>query len=307
MKFLFIVLTVAVCLGCVGPVTASEYSQTNVLPPGVFEAFSQKVVEYKGVTNLSHNMVVDGKRVSLVQFTVPANTQTDIVIYYGSNSSVTASSETHVSAYIPGTTIPYRTAATVTMDGVSKTYDFIDTQPYYDFNFAGYAKSNNESAITGFMIYSLNYGALDNDLAVFYPVDDIAVNTIYQIDMTNPETFDAWITTNTAAAVAGGSSKTVIDIAWEWINFSISIGSFVFGLVVTIFYWGKFFLWDNLILTISLYVSLTMAFAARRSRGNMEKFFRQFFSDQRKLFEFFLTVWNTLITIISNFRGIFRI
>jgi len=306
MKNLFVVL-ILVAVFLVPAVSASEYSQTNVLPAGVFEALSQKVVEFKGVTNLSYNEVSDNKRVSLVQFTVPAGERVDITIYYGSNKSVTGWSENHAVEWIPFTNIPIRTESTISLNGVTKTYDFLDQQPYYDFNFAGYAKSNNESELTGFLIYSGGYGTFDNDLAVFYPVDNIAVNTIYQVDMSCPDSFDAWITTNTAAAVAAASSKSVIDQAWDFINFALDIGSFMLGLFQTLFYWAKFLLWDNLLMEIALYISLTMAFAARNSRGNMEKFFRQFFSDQKKMFEFMIGMWNTFVTLVSNMRGIFRI
>lgn len=296
----------AVLIMCVPAVSAAEYTTTNLLPPGVFEAFSQKTWTFKGQTNYSFNDVANGNRINLIQFTILGGSQVDFTIYYGANKTVSGSSENHAVESFP---FP-RTETTVTLNGVSKTYDYLDTQPYYDFNFAGYAKETNttiDDPQTGFLVYSQGYGSYDNDLAVFFPVDDISVNTIYQVDMSSDQAFDVFINTNTAASVSGGASKSAIDNAWDFINFAIGIGSFVLGLAITFFTWAKFFLWDNLSMTIALYISMTMVFAARNSRGNMQKFFRQFFSDQRKLFEFFMSVWNGLISLISNFRGIFRI
>jgi len=299
-------LILLILIVAVPVVSAAEYTATNSLPPGIFDYATRTTSHFNKVMNMTYNDVANGKRISTIGFTIPVGSTVSFTIYYGANKTMTGTVEAHNVEWLP---FP-RTESTITFDGVSKSYDYLDWSPTYEYDFAGYAKETNQTGtdpVTGFMVYAYNYGDYDNDLAVFRPVSNIGANTIYQIDMSGTDQFDVTVETNTLAAVAGGASKSPVDLAWDFINFAVTMGSFVLGLVITVFTWAKFFLWDNLSMTIALYISMTMVFAARNSRGNMQKFFRQFFSDQRKLFEFFLSVWNGLISLISNFRGIFRI
>lgn len=277
----------------VSPVCAAEYVLTNM------PLYEKVQTDFTGVWNLSYDASTDGKRIALIQFTIPSESEVDFTIYYGDGETVTGSSENHHLDLL-------RTSSTVTLGGDSKTYDFIDTQPFYDFNLAGYAKDAADNNVTGFLVYSLNYGALDNDLAAFYQVDNIGLNTIYRIDAVGTKPFDMFITSADPAVVAGGASKSILEVAQEWINFALHLGEFALGFVLSLFAWIKFFFIDNLMLTVSLYLSITMAYAAATSK-NIFMFYRKFFNDQRKLFEFIFGLWRTLIEIISSFRGIFRI
>lgn len=287
----------------VSPVSAGKYTLTNM------PLYDKTNVDYKGVYNMSHDATKDGMKIALMQFTIPTESRVDFTIYYGNGSSVSGYSENHkiVDAWLVSQTV-----ATVSLDGTSKEYTYIDTQPFYDFNLAGYAVERdtldftNTTAPAGFLVYSLNYGALDNDLAVFYEVDNPAINTIYRIDASCTKPFDMFVTMGSPEDVAGGVSKGPIDEVWAWLNYALGIASFVFGFVTGLFGWIKFFFIDNLVMTVSLYLAITMAYAAATSR-NIFMFYRKFFSDQRKLFEFIFGLWRVLIEIVSSFRGIFRI
>lgn len=294
MKPLPIILLGILAIAVLGiPVSAAEYTLTNM------PLYEKVQTDFSAVRNLSYDASTDGKRIALIQFTIPAESQVDFTIYYGDGSTVAGSSENHHLDIL-------RTSSTVTLGGDSKTYSYIDTQPYYDFNLAGYAKDATDNNITGFLVYSLNYGALDNDLAAFYQVDNIGLNTIYRIDATGTKPFDMFITSAAPDVVAGGASKSILETAQEWINFAIGLASFALGFVMGLFSWIKFFFIDNLVMTISLYLAITMAYAAATSK-NIFMFYRKFFNDQRKLFEFIFGLWRVLIEIISSFRGIFRI
>jgi hypothetical protein len=287
----------------VSPVSAGKYTLTNM------PLYDKTNVDYKGVYNMSHDATKDGMKIALMQFTIPTESRVDFTIYYGNGSSVSGYSENHkiVDAWLVSQTV-----ATVSLDGTSKEYTYIDTQPFYDFNLAGYAVERdtldftNTTAPAGFLVYSLNYGALDNDLAVFYEVDNPAINTIYRIDASCTKPFDMFVTMGSPEDVAGGVSKGPIDEVWAWLNYALGIASFVFGFVTGLFGWIKFFFIDNLVMTVSLYLAITMAYAAATSK-NIFMFYRKFFSDQRKLFEFIFGLWRVLIEIVSSFRGIFRI
>lgn len=287
----------------VSPVSAGKYTLTNM------PLYEKTNVNYLAVYNMSHDATKDGMKIALMQFTIPTESRVDFTIYYGNGSSVSGYSENHkiIDAWLVSQTV-----ATVSLDGTSKEYTYIDTQPFYDFNLAGYAVERdtldftNTTAPAGFLVYSLNYGALDNDLAVFYEVDNPAINTIYQIDASCTKPFDMFVTMGSPADVAGGVSKGPIDELWAWLNYALGIASFVFGFVTGLFGWIKFFFIDNLLMTVSLYLAITMAYAAATSR-NIFMFYRKFFNDQRKLFEFIFGLWRVLIEIISSFRGIFRI
>jgi hypothetical protein len=287
----------------VSPVSAAKYTLTNM------PLYAKTNVDYKGVYNMSHDAAKDGQRIALIQFTIPTESQVDFTIYYGNESSVSGYSENHK---IFDAFLVSQTVSSINLNGVTEEYTFIDTQPFYDFNLAGYAVERdtldftNTTAPTGFLVYSLNYGALDNDLAVFYEVPNPAINTIYRIDASCNKPFDMFVTMGSPADVAGGVSKGPIDEVWAWINYALALASFVYGFVTGLFGWIKFFFIDNLVMTVSLYLAITLAYAAATSK-NIFMFYRKFFSDQRKLFDFIVGLWRVLIEIISSFRGIFRI
>jgi hypothetical protein len=275
--------------------------------------YNKTNVDYKGVYNMSHDAAKDGLRIALIQFTIPTESRVDFTIYYGNDSSVSGYSENHkiIDAWLVSQTV-----STVSLDGTSKEYTYIDTQPFYDFNFAGYARAAdsldllNTTAPGGFLVYSLNYGSLDNDLAVFYEVDQPTLDTIYRIDASCDKPFDMFVTMGSPADVSKGAGVNpilaAINEGSKWVNYALTLGSFLFGMLLGLFGWLKFFFIDNLLMVVALYLSITMAYAAATSR-NIFQFFQRFFRYQRSLFEFMIGLWRVLVEIVSSFRGIFRI
>lgn len=289
-----LLLAILVLLGMiVSPVMAAQYTLTNM------PLYEKQNTNFQGVYNMSYDASAEGYRIALMSFTIPQESQVDFTIYYGDGLTVLGSSENHHLDL-------FRTSTTVTLGGDSKTYTFIDTQPFYDFNFAGYAKDSEMENKTGFLVYSGNYGALDNDLAAFYEVQNIGVNTIYRIDATGTKPFDMFVTTGSPGDVAGGASKGIVETAQEWVQFALALGGLLLGVVMGMFAWLKFFFIDNLLMTVALYLAISMAYTAATSK-NIFVFYKRFFSDQRKFFEFILSLWQALINIISSFRGIFRL
>jgi hypothetical protein len=96
---------------------------------------------------------------------------------------------------------------------------------------------------------------------------------------------------------------------WTCDIMEFAYGAFdaVYAFLVTFLYWLKFFFVDNLLMTVTLYISVTMVFAARKAHGRMDIFFKTFFSDQKKLFSFIMELWKMLIESIGTVRGWFRV
>lgn len=278
----------------VSPVLAESY-----LPTGDFVLDSTPET-FTGIKNITYDASPIGHRISQIEFSCDTDQYINFTLYYGANSTVEGSASNNIVSILPPIT-----QSIVTLNGVSKSYDYIDIQPLFDFYFTGYARGS-ETNVTGFLVYSAGYGGFDNDLAVFYQVNNIAVNTIYRVDISGPQTFTITIRHAPAESVSEGTGKNVLDVINEWVQFAISLGSTLIGFLVGSFYWIKFIFVDNLLLTIALYFSVSMAVAATRSR-DIFQFYRRFLGDQRKLFEFILYLWQALINLIATFRGIFRI
>ncbi|MBE3136062.1 MAG: hypothetical protein IMZ43_01495 [Thermoplasmata archaeon] len=297
-----ILLALLVLFGIiVSPVCAANYTTTGTFLVATSEQ------RFQNVNNVSYNVAGIGHRINLIEFSVSSGSYANLTLYYGANLTVEGSAENHLSgitlcAY--GIPCP-QTVSTLTFNGVSKSYYYGDIQPFYDFDFAGYARDVNND--TGFLLYGLGYGSyLDNDLAVFYPVSNIGSNLIYRVDITSPTPFEISILHGKASDIASSVSKSWLDVMWEWINLAISLAFFVKDTAIALFYWLKFFFWDNLTMTVALYISISMAYSANTSK-DIFKFLGKFFNDQKKLFEFILSLWTTLVNLVAQFRSIFHL
>lgn len=248
----------------------------------------------------------DGDAVYRVLFSVPRDSYVNFTLYYGTASSVTGSA----SSIPTGGLNILETTSTVELDGVSKSYTFFDTNPVYDFDITGYA--SNGSEFVGFAVYSEDYGKpiLGNDLIVGYIVPDITHNLIYKIEFSSPKPFTLVYTSankeDIVKRIITGTSVGVLEEIKKLIDLAWMIWDTLYYLFVETYYWIKFFFWDNLLLTVALYIGITGAIAFNQSR-DIWKALSKFFNYQKKLFEFVLGMWTALINLIGTFRGIFRI
>lgn len=294
-----ILLAFLVLLGIiVSPVFAAEYTLTGYQEFNVFDV--QKDM-FDNVRNITFDQSNNDKAITLIHFKAPMDHTVDFTIWYGAGNSASGSAAT---AWNTSLLPLHTTTSTIIFDGVTKEYSYLDTNPEFDYFLSGYAKSSDNA--TGIIVYNAGYGGFDNDLAVFKVVPNIAGNLIYRVDLSSDVEFDVDITYGTTADVASSVSKNILDIAWDWMNFAIDIGATVLGLAQSTFYWLKFIFVDNILITVALYFSVSMAYSAISSR-NIFQFYRRFFKDQKAFFEFILGLWKTLIDIISSFRGIFRL
>jgi hypothetical protein len=167
--------------------------------------------------------------------------------------------------------------------------------------------SGNVAVSTGFLLYHIQ--ALGSNYETYYEVSGFDGNLITSVEITSTKEIDVLIVSSpvdVALKDAKYTSYSADQLASDWIAFAVGIASFVFGTVYTLFTWIKFFFVDNLLMTVSLYLALTMAYSFGRAK-NMEQGLRKFFKFQRSFFEFILSLWNYLVQILASFRGIFRI
>ena len=104
-------------------------------------------------------------------------------------------------------------------------------------------------------------------------------------------------------------SEDIVSMGSRLAEFAFKIVPTVISIATATYYWGKFFLWDNLVLTIALWIALTGAISFNKGLKRRSIFLaiQTFFKYQRALFEFIMARWNDLVNLISNFRSIFRI
>lgn len=295
-----ILLAVVLVLGAIVSPVSAVYTTT-----GDFAVNTDRQV-FTNVYNVSYNVAGLNHRINLIQFSVDTGQYVNFTLFYGANLIVVGSAENHLTGVgicIGLVPCPI-TQSTITLNGVSKSYSYGDAQPFFDYNMAGYARDGGN--VTGFLVYSPSYGTFDNDLAVFYPVSNIASNLIYRIDISGPQTFTISIDHGASADVAANVNKSWLDVMWEWLNLAISLTLFVKDTAISLFYWLKFFFWDNLSMTVALYISISMAYSANTAK-DIFTFLKKFFNDQKKLFEFILSLWTTLVNLIAQFRSIFHL
>lgn len=267
--------------------------------------------DYTSITALTFDALEQQHAIISVHFKVPSNSHVNFTVYYGTGgASVSGYAENHLTSFY-GYTVPY-TQSTINFNGETKTYTFFDTNPEWDYNLAGYAR-DDELDTAGIIVYHAGYGSFDNDLAVYMPLSDsnsLAQYLITKIEMSSPEPFDVDLTHGTYSAVAESATKTPLEeipeIAAEIVTFAATIGWAVYDFAVAFFKWLKFFFVDNLGLTVVLYLSLSMAYAASKARDIFD-FYKRFIGFQRAFYEFLIFLYNGLISLISTFRAIFRI
>jgi len=187
-------------------------------------------------------------------------------------------------------------------------YSYRGAQEFGRVDIVGYGRNWTTSTTydTGFIIYDSVFGVSERRIMAFYPVTSLSDNIIYKfrIDATKPVAI-GWYT-NTRANVGKAATTTVLEATNEWITMVLSWVSTIKEFAIQTFYWLKFFLWDNLVLTIVLYIGITGAVAFNQSKDIFAAL-KKFFGYQRGLYNFILSMWQALIDIVATFRGIFRI
>jgi hypothetical protein len=152
-------------------------------------------------------------------------------------------------------------------------------------------------------------GYMDQSKVSLWPAveTDTTASPIIKYIITSNAEIEHWEDTADITA-QGGLLATGSD---DWIKKSLELAysSFwaVYDFLTSLLYWIKFFFVDNLALILALFLAVPMAFAAKNSRGNPERFMRQYFKTLRGFFEFIFQVWRLLTEIIGTVIGWFKL
>jgi hypothetical protein len=291
---LFLAILILACVIVSPLASAVEYHSTT------FPGYTTKTYYGEDVTHYDYDASAENLRIALIYFKTPQEGRIDITFYYGNGSSISGFTENHRDPSLLWTNV------TVSLNGVSDSYHYADLNQFYDSAFSGYAMDDNATPNSGFLLASTEYGLLDNDLAVFYPVPQLGRNLITRVVVTGDKPFSVEVVAGDPADVAEGVKRSTFQTVQEWIDFAFGLGGSLIGFLLGTLFFIKFLFVDNLILIIALYLSVTMAYAAISSR-NIFDFYKRFFKMQRSLITFMMEIWNYLIQILAAFRGIFRI
>ena len=279
----------------VSPVFAGSYEITAEPLGGVLHASPGKVPAYI-VDETGYDAAI--QRISV---DIPTGTIVNFTLWYGNGATVTGWMEYENNGF-------YQQHTEVAIAGDISGYDYIGLQEIGRIDIVGYARNWTSSTEydTGFIVYDSVFGISDRKAMAFYPVTSLSDNIIYkfQISATKPVAV-GWYT-NTRANVGKAATTTVLEATNEWVSMVLSWVSTIKDFAVETFYWLKFFLWDNLVLTVALYIGITGAIAFNQSKDIFAAL-RKFFQYQRGLYNFILSMWQALIDIVASFRGIFRI
>lgn len=280
----------------VSPVCALGYEITAEPLGGQINALQGQV------TSAVVDVSPDGDAVQRISVDVPTGTTVNFTLYYGSGSTVSG----WMTYNNTGSFLQY---SEVAIDSDVHGYEYVGIQEIGRIDIVGYARNwtSDTEYTTGFIVYDSVFGISERKAMAYYPVSSVSDNVIYKFEITSNNPVAVAYYTNTRANVGKAAVNTPLQAVNEWVTFAISIGGALLGFVIGVFGLIKFFFIDNLLLIIALWISVTMAYSAITSGGNVFKFYTKFFKYQRTLLEFMVQLWNYLIQIISAFRGIFRI
>jgi hypothetical protein len=257
-------------------------------------------------TGTMYDASQNGMAMQRIMWDLPIGTTIDYTLWYGNGSTVSGQMIYEpVGIQVAGGGYKH---TEVSMGGVSSGYDYMGTSLIGRADIAGYAKNETSDGVyqNGLIIYDSVFGLSDQKCVVFFPTSEAGA-VIYKVQWSSNNPVKAGAFINPRSSVVSAASKSVLDIAWEWINYAIALGVFVYGFTVAVFVWIKFLFIDNLLLVVALWISVTMAYSAMTSRGNVFKFYTKFLRYQKTLLNFIMELWNYFIQIISAFRGIFKL
>ena len=289
-----ILLALLVLVGMiVSPVCALGYEITAEPLGGVIHLVPGRP------TNLSVDVSPQGDAIQRITIDIPTGTVLNFTLWYGNSSTVDGWMEYTNDGF-------FTQHSEVAIGGDIQGYSYWGIQEMGRIDIIGYARNwTSETEYTsGIMVYDAL--RISTQYLAYHPVSGLTSIAIYKFEFTSTKPVVVNYYTNTRANVEKAARTTLFEAINEWVQFAIQIASFIMDTAIALFYWLKFFFWDNLGMTVALYISITMAYSANTAK-DIFTFFRKFFNDQKKLFEFILSLWTTLINLIAQFRSIFHL
>jgi hypothetical protein len=267
--------------------------------PAIFLCFLLVVLPVSAQT-VSYTAPSD-QAVLWVYITSPAETHGDITFYFENGTSVSGSWSYVATADLFDYLFVHKGTATLGGETVSNSYVTQGDTLFTEFSPQVRTNTNNSAQMKAGIGQS--WGVTDSSVFV-----DVPSQAIIRVDFTSDQIVEYDIR---AESRTGLKRDLGLTNEGDWVAQTMKTVYQVFNsgltFIANLLYWLKFFFIDNLMLIIGLYLSVSMAFAARAARGNIGRFFRTFINDQRKLFGFIMEVWRMLLESIGTIRGWFRI
>jgi hypothetical protein len=248
-----------------------------------------------------------GKAITALTIKSNVDTTGNIVFNFNNGSSISGSwSYVTTADYFNFVQVKH---GSVTVGGLTDENDYVTagdfytfiTLPGHDFNY--YNFTGNKVVMQGGQ-YQGAYDILARTDAPYSGAISFTLSSDTQVDYGTPELTDL-------KTLNYNLGKTLIDEGNDgWLSSIMQFAYQVFPEVISfigeLIYWLKFFFIDNLALILALFLSVPMAFAAKNSRGNPERFMRQYFKTLRGFFEFIFQVWRLLTETIGTVIGWFK-
>ncbi|RPJ50992.1 MAG: hypothetical protein EHJ95_06125 [Methanobacteriota archaeon] len=301
---IFVLLAVLVLLGMIVSPVCAKYVHIEIQPDD--ETLQINQTKFNDVVSVDFsptNTVIHG-----FSMRCGLGAITNFTLTYGNGSTVTGSTS-YIYLY-PGWS--YRS---VELNSVVDYEAFFDATQYdtemFSFTYASYVDDDNETVYSeGFLLYDPFFTT--NAIETYFATPGFSQSLITGITFQSSEPVDLTILSAPGDVVLKDAKATgIIDWAFQFIEFAKKIFGFVLAFAWMLFGIIDFFFIKNLLLTIALYIGVTMAYSAISSvtsRGfDVFRFYKKFIGLQRALLNFMMEIWNYLIQIISSFRGIFRI
>jgi hypothetical protein len=171
----------------------------------------------------------------------------------------------------------------------------------YSFTYAGISPALNMQMWNGDNVTSqrqleLGYGQVTGAWnAVLKTTVQGSPITSYTVSATNHVVVDQELVSYNTALKNLNPKNTPLEDAEQLYGFLPTAWTIFWGLV----YWLKFLFVDNLIMTVILYLTGTMAYAANTSR-NIFAFYKTWFRQQIALFNFISNAFSTTISIVAQ-------
>lgn len=228
----------------------------------------------------------EGKAIWSIDTKIPLGTTATFTITQSNNATTSGSISYQSTSFTTN-------EATLILDGNSKTI----TYNVVPFTAAPLFVDiwNADNSTKGTRLLKMGYGQIDgyyNDFSTAeiekYGITQFSLSANSQIEID----YELVTATEANARLTAGDEQTWIDAIQEYLPM-------LWGIFTGLMYWLKFLFVDNLVVTIVLYLTGTMAYAANTSR-NIFLFYKTWFRQQTAMFNFIAHGFATTVSIITQ-------
>ena len=260
-------------------------------------------------SDLTYDASAIGMAIQRFSADLPSGTTVNYTLTYGSGKTVDGwfqytHEDTYSCNWLTGSVGCRYTD--VGIGSMSNGYFFVDDSMglFGRLDIIGYAHNSTDKT-PGIIVYDTVAG-LSQGAVAFFPTGSGA-QAIYKIHITSSQPIKYIAYINTRANVEAAASKSLVDIVSEWITFVEQFAGVAKDFIINFFYWLQFFFITGWKVVLVLILVVPMAFAAKGSGGNPDKFLTRYFKTMKGFFMFVLLVWAAFVGIIGTVRGWFRI